>query len=121
LNALDVNLVLHALEDSSPAVREQAIQFAERYLHDARVVQKLLQMTDDSEDRVEFQLACTLGGLPPTQSFAALFQIAARHLEDPWFQIAVLTAASEDTNRWFQAVLKDRGFAQAQSKGREEF
>jgi putative heme-binding domain-containing protein len=121
MNALDMDLVLPALEDNSPAVREQAIRLAETYLSDARVVKKLLQMTNDPDDRVEFQLVCTLGDLPPTQSFEVLSQIAARHLEDPWFQTAVLTAASQNANRWLQAVLRRKDFVQVQSKGKEKF
>jgi putative membrane-bound dehydrogenase-like protein len=121
LNALDVGLVLQALGDGSPAVREQAIRLGERYLSDSRLVQKLLQKTNDSDDRVEFQLACTLGELAPAQSFMALSRIATRHLEDPWFQIAVLTAASENGDRWFQAVLRNKGLVQSESKGKEEF
>jgi putative membrane-bound dehydrogenase-like protein len=121
MNALDADLVLHALGDDSPAVREQAIRLTEKYLSDSRVMRKLLQMTNDPDNRVEFQLACTLAELPPTHSFEALSQIAARHLEDPWFQTAVLTAASQNANRWFQEVLGGKDFVQAQSKGKEEF
>jgi putative membrane-bound dehydrogenase-like protein len=120
LNALDVDLMLRVLEDKSPAVREQAIRLSERYLSDSRILKKL-QIMNDPDDRVEFQLACTLGELPPTQSFDALRQIAARHMEDPWFQVAVLTSASENADRWLGAMLREPDFTRQASAGKEMF
>ena len=78
-------------------------------------------MGEDPDLRVVFQLACTLGRLPAEQSFEPLRRIAARTLEDSWFQIAVLTSAAENSIRWFQAVTREKGFLEQQSKKKEEF
>ena len=121
LDGLRVQLVLHSLDDASPAVREQAIRLAEKYLSDARVVKKLLRKTADPDGRVRFQLACTLGGLPSQESFEALQQIVIRHLDDPWFQIAALTAASDNARQWFQAVLRRPSFVKAPAEARTTF
>ncbi len=121
LDALNPELILSALASRNPEVREQAIRLGEGHLKDARVVKKLLDMTGDADDRVQFQLACTLGELPPARSFAAFKQIAARHLEDSWFQIAVLTAASHDASRWLHEVMRKGGSFPADSRGKELF
>ena len=121
LHALESALVLPALDDQSPAVREQAVRLAERYLTDAKIADKLSQMIADPDDFVQFQVACTLGELPPAQSFEPLRKIAMRHVQDPWFQIAVLTAAAEDADRWFRATVQDRNFVAAPGEGKDQF
>ncbi len=121
LGKLSIQPILDSLDDASPAVREQAIRLAEKYLSDARVVKKLFQKTADPDGRVLFQLACTLGGLPSRQSFAALQQIVARRLDDPWLQIAALTSASDNARQWFRAVLSRPSFLKAPAEGRITF
>lgn len=121
MSALTSDLVLAVLDDPSGAVREQAVQLAEKSLSDRQLTRKLLQMTHDPDGRVAFQLACTLGGLPPTQSFKALEEIAARHLDDNWFLTAILTSVSQRPMQWFRSVLRGPQFAEANSGKREEF
>ena len=75
----------------------------------------------DPDLRVAFQLACTLGRLPAQQSFEPLQRIAARNLEDFWFQIAVLSSAADQSIRWFQAFTREKGFLEQPSKMKEEF
>jgi putative membrane-bound dehydrogenase-like protein len=122
LGGLDADLVLQALADGSPGVREQAIRLAEGYLSDARVVTRLTQMTDEPDDLAQFQLACTLGLLPAEQSFGPLTELAARHLADSWFQVAVLTSAAENPARWFRALYTEPPFMRrATSEGSDLF
>ena len=121
LGALDAELVLNGLSDESPEVREQAIRMGESYLSDRRIVKRMLEMTGDPDERVRFQLACTLGELPANVSFKPLVKIAADHMEDPWFQVAVLSAAGEHTARWFRAVIGNRDFASGGTEGRQLF
>jgi putative heme-binding domain-containing protein len=156
LNALDDPSVLEALSDANPRIREQAIRLAEKGSSKPEVTEKLLQMAnDDPDERVQFQLACTLGGFfagtSKTSSakrseprplgsgpsddvplagargsefssrFDALHQIALRHIDDSWFQVAVLTSASQTAERWFHSLTSDRNFMEAPAKGKEEF
>ncbi len=121
LHALEPADVLPALDDQSPAVREQAVRLAEHYLADLKISGKLSQMTADPDGFVQFQVACTLGQLPTAKSFEPLRQIAMDHVQDPWFQIAVLTAAADDSDRWFRAVVADQKFAAAPGEGKDLF
>lgn len=101
LGALRPEVVLEALEDESPAVRRQAVRLAEEVLT-PEVRRKLVALAEDPDDGVIFQLACTLGGLPEAESFPPLQRIALRYLNDPWYQLAVLTSAADNAMRWFQ-------------------
>lgn len=121
LHALESARVLQALDDRSPAVREQAVRLAEHYLGDSKIAGKLSEMTADPDGFVAFQVACTLGQLPPAKSFEPLRKIAMAHVQDPWFQIAVLTAAADDADRWFRATVEDRNFIGAPGEGKASF
>lgn len=121
LGVLDDGLVLQALEDERPAVREQAVRLAEMRLSNPEIRQRLVQMTQDSDDRVQFQLALTLGDLPANRSFDALQQIALRHLEDPWFQTAVLTGAAGNPLQWFAAARQAEASSAERAAGKEHF
>ena len=98
LGQLGSDLVLQALGDEDAAVREHAVRLSEQ-VDFPPLLTKLLDLVKDPDHRVQFQLACTLGLLPESESFRPLTQILTRHLEDRWFQIAVLTSASKNASR----------------------
>jgi putative membrane-bound dehydrogenase-like protein len=120
LGRLEPELVLEALGDSSGIVREHAVRLAD-HIDSEPIRKKLVGLDEDPDLRVVFQLACTLGRLPAEQSFEPLRRIAARTIEDSWFQVAVLTSAAENSIRWFQAVTREKGFMEQQSAKKEEF
>ncbi len=105
LQALDHALVLDAMGDADAGVREHAVRLAEARVSDPKIKQKLLALVDDPESRVEFQVACTLSRLPHSETFQPLEKMARRHQDDPWFQIAVLTSATDNAVGWFRAFL----------------
>ena len=120
LGQLGPDVVLQALGDKDAPVREHAIRLSEQ-VDSPPVVKKLLDLVEDPDHRVQFQLACTLGLLPESESFRPLTQILTKNLEDRWFQIAVLTSASENASRWFQTVTRDGVFLDSHTKGKQEF
>jgi putative membrane-bound dehydrogenase-like protein len=120
LGRLRAGLVLAALEDDGPLVREQAIRLSEK-VTSAKVRQKLLEMTADPDDRVLFQLVCTLGTNVDQQAFAALANITLAHVEDSWFQIAALSAAPVSGLAWLRAVGRQPGLLSSPSRGKENF
>jgi len=170
LGRLRAELVLAALADPNPLVREQAIRLSEEILWpsggytenkrppldkgglqggwggrsllksrpdsarltrgatslfsnatSAKIRQKLLEMTGDPDDRVLFQLLCTLGTNVDEPAFEALTKITLPHIEDSWFQIAALSAAPVSSSRWLRAIERQPGFLSTHSKGKEDF
>ncbi len=121
LGAMDAGLVLAALDDPIPAVREHALRLAENFLADLRVVSKIRGLVHDPDSRVQFQLACTLGLIEGPESFEALLKIAQAQFDDQWFQVAVLASAAETANLWYRRVTATREFAAAPSEPRKEF
>jgi HEAT repeat protein len=67
-NALDPNLVLQLLRDQEPRVRENAVQFAERWLAKNKALrERIITLAADADARLRFQVALSLGELPVGQ------------------------------------------------------
>jgi putative heme-binding domain-containing protein len=106
-SALDDDLLLHALHDSSAGVREHALRMSEPFLgNSAAVTNAVLAMTKDPEPRVEFQLALSLGEFQDPRTLPLLAEIIGSHQQDRWFRLAVLSAASNRASEMFEAMLR---------------
>ena len=94
LRALDATLIAAALKDAVPGVRRNAVLLAERHLERApALAAALVAGQDDPDATVRFQLLLTLGNLRTSAAAGARQAILARDIEDPWVQMASLTAA----------------------------
>jgi putative membrane-bound dehydrogenase-like protein len=106
MSALDDALLLDALHDQHPGVREHALRMAEPFLgKSSAVTNAVLGMAKDPDERVEFQLALSLGELQDPRSLQALAEIIGSHEQDRWFRLAVLSSTSNRAAEMFQAVL----------------
>src|SRR5207253_4440967 len=71
--------ILAALSDSTAGVRENALRLAESRLNSSRpIIERCLHMANDSDARVRFQLAFTLGQTSDPRAVSALATIAKR-------------------------------------------
>ena len=94
LGKLDASLILKALEDPEPGVRENAVRLAEPRLATAPgLADQLLAMTEDAHPRVRFQLLCTLGWVDSPGARKARRRLLMRDIDDEWMQIAALSAS----------------------------
>ncbi len=90
------------LADKEAGVRENAIILAEpRLAKDSKLTAQLLGMVQDPDAKVRFQLLCTLGSVRSPQAGAARDRLLSRDVEDKWFQIAALSASSEEAARLY--------------------
>jgi putative membrane-bound dehydrogenase-like protein len=109
LSALDDPLLLHALHDPYPGVREHALRMAEAVLgKSTAVTNAALGLTRDSDARVVFQLALSLGELQDPRGLNALTEIIASRQQDRWFRLAVLSSASNHAAEMFEAMRSRR-------------
>ena len=120
LGKLDETLLARALEDSEPGVRENAIRLSEPFLTKSPTLSaKLAQMAGDSNPKVRFQLLCTLGFLDSPEAKAAGDKLLADGIEDPWMEVAALSAASDRGPQYFELAVSR--FTDSETKGRREF
>ena len=109
LSALDDPLVLHALHDPHPGMREHALRMAEPSLgKSAAITTAALGMTGDPEPRVVFQLALSLGELQDSRALNALAEIAGPRQQERWFRLAVLSSVSNHAAEMFEAMAARR-------------
>jgi len=102
LGKLDTPEIETALADHEAGVRENAIIMAEsRLAGTPQLAQKLTTMTKDPDVKVRFQLLCTLASVNSPQARTARDELLTRDIEDKWFQIAALTASSDDAPRLY--------------------
>jgi putative membrane-bound dehydrogenase-like protein len=91
MRALDEKLIEHALADPDPNVRAQAIRLA-----DPKQLPKLVK---DPDDRVQFQLALSIGPNP-----RILGEILDHHPDDRWFRLAALSSVPSNPLELFQQI-----------------
>jgi putative membrane-bound dehydrogenase-like protein len=120
LKALTPAVVLHGLTDPHPRVREHAIILAEAVAPaPAAVRAKLYELTADTDARVRYQLAFSLGELPaaPPRN-AALAKLARRDGGDKWVRVAILSSLAEGADAVLAELAGDAKF-RASAGGRE--
>lgn len=97
MEAMEVNDIQVALNDSSEGIRENAIRLAERYLEESKELQKsLFAMVRDPSAKVRFQLLSTLGDLDSKEAQALREEILFHDIGDEWVQRSALTAKTLD-------------------------
>ncbi|RPI81788.1 MAG: hypothetical protein EHM42_10180, partial [Planctomycetaceae bacterium] len=92
--------------------RENALKLVEPLLDSNEPLRHLvLAMGAETNAKVVFQLAFTLGESRDPSAAALLAQIAKQHGEDPWIRTAVLSSAGRSTEPLLRALASDTNFA----------
>jgi putative heme-binding domain-containing protein len=111
LHALDDGLVLRALKDPEPGVREQALRLADRRLAASGEMRTAVAtLADDPSPRVRFQLAFTLGEADAPELLAALAKVAKRDGSNAWTATAVLSSARRSAATLLETLIADNEF-----------
>ncbi|MCH9776162.1 MAG: HEAT repeat domain-containing protein [Planctomycetes bacterium] len=96
LNALNAELLLKALKDREPGVREHAIRLSEKYSQkNPELSQAVLKLTADPDYRVQLQLAFSLGEFEKDAAIAGLTKLVDSRNFDRDLQVAVLTSSAD--------------------------
>lgn len=112
LKGLDADTVQRALADPHPRVREHAVRLSEKLLLDSTAVKdKVVALANDPELRVRYQVAFTLGELPPSpQRTGALAVIARRDGDDPYVRTAIMSSVFEGAGALLAELVGDETF-----------
>jgi putative heme-binding domain-containing protein len=117
---LTEEVLLPRLADEHPRVREHAVELAETLAgSSAAIRERLLALVADPELRVRYQLAFSLGELPPSpQRTQALVDLARRDAEGGYVRVAVLSSLAESAGAALSLVAADTKFRDSK-EGRE--
>lgn len=111
LSALEESLVLAALKDQHPRVREHAVRLAENFARSKTIQAAVLAMAADADARVQFQTAFTLGEMKDGRSVNALAtdvlaDLAVKHADNQWFRLAALSSVNNSAAQFFALLRK---------------
>ena len=107
LNQLRPELIRQALQDPVPEIRENAVKLAEgRLASSPALAEALVGLQDDPNAKVRFQLLSTLGFVNTPEAARARENILFRDVEDPWVQIAALSAVDVRQSGLLESVLQ---------------
>lgn len=129
LGALKENLLIKALSDPYPGVRENALILSEDGLAKSpKRIEAVLKLASDEDARVRMQAALTIGelagardGALAAQVDAALLKIATSDVENEWTRIALVSALGERPLPMFQSLGRSGEGAAALTAGKEKF
>lgn len=114
LDGLSPEVILRALHDSHPRVREHAVRLSERVAdQSAQVREQLFSMVEDHSFRVRFQLAFTLGELSGPQRNRALADLIQRAGADEMMRVAVMSSLAEGAGDVLTLLAQDATFRQS--------
>lgn len=106
MNAMQTDLIKNALKDTVAGIRENAIKLAELHLKDNPALgTTLLALQNDKDIKVRFQLLLTLGYVNTASASDARNGLLFRDMENKWFQVAALSAASLNANSLLNLML----------------
>ena len=109
LGALKTDHILAALGDADPSIRIHALRLAEpadpKSLLDGPLAERAASLQSDPDITVRYQLAWTLGQLPPARRNPAWATIAARDHADYWMRAALLNSAADQALPLLQAFV----------------
>ncbi|MDB5340211.1 MAG: putative rane-bound dehydrogenase domain protein [Planctomycetaceae bacterium] len=118
LSALTPDILLVALNDKHPGVREHAIKLSDAFVNQApAVAEKLLSMTDDDAYRVRWQLAFTFGEIKSPAGADGLAKLAQRDIADPDLRTAWLSSIAGQAGPLFVRLLADKKFNEQSAAG----
>ncbi|MFO1020865.1 MAG: PVC-type heme-binding CxxCH protein [Planctomycetales bacterium] len=113
LNADSESVLLAALNDSHPGVRENAIRISDRIVNQSpALAKKLLTMTTDPDYRVRLQLAYSLGEQTSPEAVEPLVKLAISDASDSDFRIAWLTSIPGKEGLLAEKLLANEDFRQ---------
>ena len=113
LDLLTSQQLLRVLKDPHPRLREHAIRLTESLLPDSpQLVEALLALHDDEDDRVRFQLAFSLGEAQSELVVAGLAQLASDPRNSGEVHTALLTSVSGRADQLAGKLIGDEHFRQ---------
>ncbi|MBM3804259.1 MAG: c-type cytochrome [Acidimicrobiia bacterium] len=105
LSALQAAQLGVALRDVDPHLREHALRLSEPWLDSSEALKRVVfDMARDSDMRVQFQLALTLGRTGDPQKLATLVELASLRPVDPWFRTAILSSVAESAHAFYEQL-----------------
>lgn len=112
LGLLEHDDILVALQHDATGLREHGIRLAERRIAESPdMLSKIQHLATDSDPRVRFQVALSIGQHRNEQSTNTLAKLAVQDAGDPWSTLAILSSAKDQELALAKLLLNHSTFA----------
>jgi putative membrane-bound dehydrogenase-like protein len=108
LGALQPSILITALSDEAPGVRENALRLAEKF-NSPDLIHAAATLASDPSAKVRLQLACSLGAWTNAEAGEALGNLARRDHGDAYILAAVMSSAIPHAQALAKALLAENG------------
>ncbi len=115
LNSLRPEDLLPRLTDEDARVREHAIRLSEKLQAHPAIRNTLAQLVTDSDARVRYQLAFSLGSVKGSVATQALTRLALKSAGDSWMRLALLSSMGARRGEVIALLLKSKEFRQSKT------
>ncbi len=116
LNALDKSILLQALKDPDPRIREHAIQLSEPLLNKhPELLDRVVELAQDKAPRISFQVAYSLGESNSPKAVKTLAALAFKNASDHWMRTAILSSVANTSDQLFEQLWNDASFSNSSS------
>lgn len=106
IGQLSPEIIINALSDPEPGIRENAIKLAELHMRTDPVIAKaLFSLKEDDDAKVRFQLLCTLGFIDSPETAQLRHNLLFRDIQDEFVRAAALSAPSSNREGLLELVL----------------
>ena len=105
LGSLSSSMVMAALNDSHPRVREIAVRLAESH-PEPRVVEAVSKLSKDADMKVCLQVALSLGQWRDRCAGEALVELASRFGDDPFMNSAIMSSVITHSDVFVQGLVR---------------
>jgi putative membrane-bound dehydrogenase-like protein len=105
LGAVSEAVLVAALKDAHPRVRENAVRLAESQ-EASQIVIAACELADDMDEKVCLQLALSLGQWKSPLAARALTQLAMRFSDNPYVAAAIMSSALPHSQEFVQGLVE---------------
>lgn len=120
MGVLDEDMLLAALSDARPPVREHALQLAEpRFAKSVKLVDAAVLLAADTNHRVRFQCALSLGEINDAKIVPPLVKIVMRDGPERWTRAAVLSSIANHPHEFLRETIVAISLLMKRNSGRE--
>ena len=108
LGQLSPQILLSAIKDLHPRVRQHAVRLAEPFLQESPQLRKqLIDLTEDPSKHVRFQLALSSGFLPDDSKVEVLSKLAISDGTDPDIRVALQSSLTKNAGEILARLAMD--------------
>lgn len=118
LNLLNEKLILSAIDDKEPGIREMALGLAEQY---PALFSEIINKINDPVTAVSLQAVLSAGGFPAKETMAVMAAALGKNSQSKWFRKAILCSNAGSSLEFLVWLHQENNFFEPANEGKLNF